>query len=102
MKNELEMVIQAARKAVTEQSKVSKGVKYKDDKISYVEAMKGIDKLEDFFRSRGALSIGTCGSCSNFTIMGHQSKYQQFGTCEVHKKSVHCYDCCPLLKVDNG
>ena len=93
-KSKLRTAIICAKKAITEQGKVSKGCKTEDDKMTYVEALKLISQLETYFGFHGKLSIGCCGECHHSTIRGHQSQFGEFRTCKKGNKTVHCFDDC--------
>ena len=97
-KSKLRRAIVCARKAITEQAKVSKGCKTTDGKMAYVDALKLINKLETYFGFHGKLSIGCCGECEHSTIRGHQSQYGEFMTCKKGNKTVHSFDGCDQFK----
>ena len=90
----MRLAIICAQKAIAEQSKVSKGCKTRDGKMSYVDALKMINKLETFFGFHGKLSIGCCEECEHSTIRGHQSQFGEFRTCKKNSKTVHAFDGC--------
>ena len=97
-KSELRTAIICAKKAISEQSKVSKGCKTPDGKMKYVDALKLINKLETYFGFHGKLSIGCCGECEHATIRGHNGRFGEFMTCKKNSKTMHAFDDCEQFK----
>jgi hypothetical protein len=104
-KNELEMGIIAARKALERliEANPKSGVivdrgASSESKIRNSEALKTLDRVLALFRDRGTRNWGVCLDCKSFSQSGMSSVADAFGRCTETlsgKKTVHCYDSCP-------
>ena len=66
-----------------------------DDGVKTLEEALDILKYEE--------EAGICGCCTKWDTKSHgTSKYNDFGTCLVNRKSTHRYDCCEHHSKTNG
>lgn len=62
-------------------------------RVKYTQARKFLRTLEDYFGSRGCLSMGVCQTCTQLDQRANGNK--AFGTCKRTGKPCHVWDTCP-------
>ena len=70
---------------------IAKG-KNNERRIRYSEAKVLLDRLENYFQSKGCFSIGVCQTCASLNQSAHGNK--AFGTCVKTGKSCHVWESC--------
>lgn len=62
-------------------------------KIRYTEARKLLAQVEDYFGSKGCISLGVCDTCTSFNRSANANK--AFGICRRSGAHCHRWDSCP-------
>ena len=92
-KNELEMVLDMCERLLSDKSGgvvFNKGTEF-ESKLSYKQALQGVQSLKDYFRAKGCFSFSICKSCERWKTDCHGNK--DFGTCPKGTMK-HKYETC--------
>lgn len=70
-----------------------------ETKVKYTKIIKILERLDTYFRYKGTLSFGICGTCTNFS---YNSSAGAFGTCQLSKKSKNEFDTCETHSIEGS
>jgi hypothetical protein len=104
--NELEIMFAGIYKLIDKQLEenpkagiiMAKG-KPNETRMKYKDLKEVVHKMQDYFESKGCMSLGICKTCTNFNSRGTIPNY--YGLCR-NRDSKHEYDSCDQHSYNGG